>query len=85
VCECLGAWACTCVRACSLAYPARNLYAPYCDVICGLSGSTTFFDIISETHYFRKKSTEHKLCFDFLYSLRLENFLFCEEISKVLS
>ena len=31
------------VRACSLPYPACILYAPY----CGLSGSTTFFDIIS--------------------------------------
>jgi hypothetical protein len=35
------------VRACSLAYPACIAYAPYCDVICGPSGSTTFFDIIS--------------------------------------
>ena len=28
-------------------------------VVCGLSGSTTFFDIISE---FQKKSTEYKMC-----------------------
>ena len=42
-------YSCVCayVRACSLAYPACNLYAPYCVVICSLSGSTTFFDIIS--------------------------------------
>jgi hypothetical protein len=30
-------------RACSFAYPACNACAPYCDVICGPSGSTTFF------------------------------------------
>jgi hypothetical protein len=32
---CVRACACLCVRACSLAYPACNAYAPYCDVICG--------------------------------------------------
>jgi hypothetical protein len=35
------------VRASSLAYLSCKAYAPYCDVICGLSGSTIFFDIIS--------------------------------------
>jgi hypothetical protein len=35
------------VRECSLAYPACNMYAPYCDIICGPSGSTIFFDITS--------------------------------------
>ena len=44
------------VYACSLAYPARNAYAPYCDVICGPSGSTIFFDIISQTVRFSGKS-----------------------------
>jgi hypothetical protein len=55
--------ACTCLRACmwvpgrvvvsiriraySLANPAHNAYAPYCDVIRGPSVCTTFFDIIS--------------------------------------
>ena len=38
---------CMSVHACSLAYPACNAYAPYCDVICGPSSPTTFFDIIS--------------------------------------
>ena len=38
---------CMRIRAYSLANPARNAYAPYCDVICGPSVSTTFFDIIS--------------------------------------
>ena len=38
---------CMQVLACSLAYPARKSYIPYCDVICGPSGSTSFFDLIS--------------------------------------
>jgi hypothetical protein len=50
------------VRACSLAYPASNAYAPYCDVICGPSVST-FFNIISIGAIFRKKVTEHKCVF----------------------
>jgi hypothetical protein len=53
VCELACMQACGCmsvcmsVRACSLAYLPCNAYAPYCDVICGPSGSTIFFDIIS--------------------------------------
>ena len=35
------------MHACSVAYPTFKAHAPYCDVICGLSGTTTFFDIIS--------------------------------------
>jgi hypothetical protein len=35
------------VRACSLADPARNSYAPRCEVICGPYDATIFFDIIS--------------------------------------
>ena len=50
-CVCVNAWGCPSawmrVRACSLAYPACNAYAPRCDVICGPSSSTIFFDIIS--------------------------------------
>ena len=60
VCVCMLALACVLVGirarecACSLANPARNVYAPCCDVICGPSVSTIF------RHYkrcdFRKKS-----------------------------
>ena len=39
--------ACMHVRANRLAYYAFNSYAPYSDVICGPSGSSIFFDIIS--------------------------------------
>jgi hypothetical protein len=35
------------VCACSFGYPKCFSYAPYCDVICDLSGSTIFFDVIS--------------------------------------
>ena len=32
---------------CSLFYPARKAQAPYSNIICGLIGSTIFFQIIS--------------------------------------
>jgi hypothetical protein len=38
---------CMRIRAYSLTNPARNAYAPYCDVICGLYVSTKYFDFIS--------------------------------------
>ena len=68
VCESLLPWksnkddifACVCSRGsgrvcvCSLAYPASNAHAPYCTIMCGFSGSTTFY-IIAETARFSKK------------------------------
>ena len=38
---------CACVRACNLANLACKENAPYYVVICGLSGSTKCFDIIT--------------------------------------
>jgi len=35
------------VRVCNPTYPACKAHAPYCMVICVLSGCTMFFDIIS--------------------------------------
>ena len=37
------------VCVCSLSYPAWKAYVSYYFVICGLSGSATFFHIISKT------------------------------------
>jgi hypothetical protein len=51
---------CVLVRACSLAYPACNTYAPYRDVIWGSSGSTAFSTLSHKRHDFRKKVIEHK-------------------------
>jgi hypothetical protein len=52
-------WVCVC----SLSYPACKVHAlGYVDV-CGLSGSATFFRIISKkVRFFRKIITEHQMC-----------------------
>ena len=46
---------CMPVRARSLTYPECNVYEPYCDVICGPTGSAIFFDIILQTARFSQK------------------------------
>jgi hypothetical protein len=72
-CACVRACVCTYVRARgllqtrvdarNLAYPACNCYAPYCDVIRGPSGCTTFFFSLSyKRRDFRKNVTEHNVC-----------------------
>jgi hypothetical protein len=43
---CVCVWVCMRVRACCHAHPAGTTYAPYYGVICGPSGSITFFYII---------------------------------------
>jgi hypothetical protein len=65
---CLRVWLpgrvgeCMCVRACVVAYQECNVHAPYCILICGLSGSVRGFDIISYTAGFsKKKNIEHKM------------------------
>jgi hypothetical protein len=56
-------WVCVRERACSLAYPACNSYAPYCDVICGPSASITFFDIVTNGTIFEKQLLNIKCVF----------------------
>ena len=65
------------VSACSLAYPAWISYAPCCDVICGPSGSTTYFDIISQTERSSKKKViEHKMCVLIFFTILFKIFSF---------
>jgi hypothetical protein len=45
--------------------------------ICGLSGSTAFFDFSSKTAQFSKKKVTNKnVSFDFLYNFYLKHFSF---------
>jgi hypothetical protein len=70
LCVCVRAWmwllrrmgVCMRTDACSLSNPARNAYAPYCDVICGPSVCIMFFDIISKTmRFFFKEDVQYKM------------------------
>ena len=64
------------VQACSLTYPACQAHAPHYIVICGLSGSTTLFDIISKNGMiFGKEGIEHKMCVSFSLQILYEIFL----------
>ena len=70
-CVCVCVCVCGCVRArawvpkrlgvcmrvlvCSLTYPACNAYAPYCVVVCGLSGPTRFLILSHNANIFGKK------------------------------
>ena len=61
---------------CSLSYPAYRAYASYSNVICGLSSSAIFFDIISQTAKFGGggEVIEHKTYFDLLCNFCLKHF-----------
>jgi hypothetical protein len=65
ICVCVRACTHARARACSLAYPVCKAHDPYYIAICGLSGFTTLFHIISQTARFskkKKKGIEHKMC-----------------------
>ena len=61
---------CMSARVCSLVSPACNAYAPYCDVICGPSDSTTFLTLSYDRHDFLLKKSLNIKCV-FRFSLQL--------------
>jgi hypothetical protein len=63
-------------RAYGLANPALNAYAPYCDVICGPSVSTTFFDYLINGVIFGKRLLNIKCVFSSSLQLLCKHFLF---------
>ena len=54
-------------------------------VICGLPGSTIFFNILINGTICGKMVIEHKSAFDFLYNFCLKHFSFYEEMGEVWS
>jgi hypothetical protein len=61
----------------SVALGTQHAMRMRCIVICGLSGCTIFFHIISQTaQFFGGKKIEHKMCFDFLYNFCLKHVSF---------
>ena len=72
---------CACSRACACARAHVALLIQHAIrmcriVLCGLSGSTTFIDVINDTIFGKKNVIEHKMCFDFLYNVCLKHFSF---------
>ena len=63
---------------CSLNYSARKGHVLCCSAICGLSGCTVFFHIIT----FGKEVFEDKMCYDFLCNFFSETFLIPRRIQR---
>jgi len=72
-----------CVFVSSLIYSARKTHAPYYIVICGLSGSTKLFHIISRMSRLQVRKLFNIKC-GFLFSLWLlsERFLILRRIRR---
>ena len=91
-CVCIRACACVRVRGhvdvyvrisvCSLANPACNAYAPYCDVIRGPSVSTMFSILSHKRCHFSKKVIEHKTCVWFSLQHLSRIFLILRKIKR---
>jgi hypothetical protein len=69
-----------CVRTCSLTYPACKALAPYCVVICDLSGSTVFSTLSHKWHDLFKNGAECKMCI-LIFSAFVLNFSYSENNS----
>jgi hypothetical protein len=71
-----------CMYSC-LGYPECNAHAPYYIVICGLSVSTIFLHIISQTARFSGKNCiECKMCVLTYLQLLSETFLIIGRIRR---
>ena len=66
------AWVCVC----SLRYPACNAHAPYCHLWPAPLYNIFPHYLINGTIFEKKKCTEQKKCFDFLYKFCLKHFSF---------
>jgi hypothetical protein len=70
------------VRACSLAYPACNAYAPYCDVICGLGLHRIFRHYLINSVILGEKLWNIKCVFWFSLQLLSKTFLLLKRIYR---
>ena len=67
---------------CSLSYPTSNAHASYYVVVCGLPGSTIFFDIVSQTaRFFLKELLNIKCVFWFIAQILSKTFLILKKNS----
>jgi hypothetical protein len=74
---------CVCIIALVIRDSKRIFSAPYCIVICRLSGYIVFFHITLQRHNFGgKKSLLNTVCFDFSLHC-LKHFLFYEKFSEM--
>lgn len=65
-------------------HPASKAHALYYALIYGLSGSTMFFQIISQMAGYSKKSyLTHNVCVDFLYNFYQKHFSSLQEFSVI--
>jgi hypothetical protein len=71
---------CMRIRAYSLAYPARNAYAPCCDVCVAAQSPLRFSTLSHKRCDFPKKVIEHKMCVFIFSTTLVEKFLILKRI-----